>query len=391
MIRHGLRSQGKWLRCVQMRNSFKMVKKPFFSIVIPTYNRASDLHFALFCILRQSFSDFEVIISDNCSTDKTKIIVHKLKDKRIKYFRNKKNITYAINARNAMEHVTGDYVFLHSDDDFLLDKNSLLKVYKKIKKYNPGYVRAIYICISPDRKRIFNFRVNNPFTKNEYLPPFSESKRVLSYIVNSDHYFITGTVFKNSFPSNIKLISSEHAPWMEILFYVTKNFGAYFIAEPYVAASWSTWRNKKNGSHPVYSLINGRLESENYFSVVRKKIDRQEYNVFLHNQLMGIYVRLFPIIKILVGNRDLLQFSARIRLLDPTMKKSIAYWSYLIGALVLQKWFLKMVKEVFLYLYIRLSKVDNEKQIVNKLKDLEREYFHDWGNMIKDKGAMFKF
>lgn len=368
-----------------------MAKKPFFSIVIPTYNRASELRFALFCILRQSFLDFEVIISDNCSTDNTNQVVRELKNKKIQYFRNKKNVPYAINAKNAMEHVTGEYIFLHSDDDFLLHKDSLLKIYKKIKKYNPGYIRAIYICVSSDRKQIFNFRVNKPFTKNAYLPSFSENEKVLSYILNSDHFFITGTIFKNSLPSNIKLISSEHAPWMEILFYVTKNFGAYFFAEPCIAACWSTWRNKKNGSHPVYNLINGRLESENYFSVVGEKIGSQAYNVFLHNQLMGMYVRLFPLIKILVGNKDLLQFSARIRFLDPVMEKSITYWAYLIGALIIPKWLLRIIKNTYLNLYILFSKVDNQKQIINKLKELEKEYFQAWGNLIKPKSSMFKF
>jgi len=368
-----------------------MVKKPFFSIVIPTYNRASELRFALFCILRQSFSDFEIIISDNCSIDNTKEVVGELKNKKIRYFRSKKNVPYAINAKNAMEHATGEYIFLHSDDDFLLRKDSFLEIYKKIKKYNPGYIRAIYICVSSDRKRIFNFRVNKPFTKNEYLPPFSENEKVLSYILNSDHFFITGTIFKNNLPSNIKLISSEHAPWMEILFYVTKNFGAYFFAEPYIVACWSTWRNKKNGSHPVYNLIKGRLESENYFSVVRKKIDSQAYSIFLHDQLMGMYVRLFPLIKILVGNKDLLQFSARIRFIDPAMEKSIIYWAYLIGALILPKWFLKIIKNTYLNLYILLLKVDNEKQIATRLKELERGYFHDWGKLIKNKSPIFKF
>ena len=61
---------------------------PFFSVIIPTFNRAAILPRAIKSILNQSFSDWELIIQDDGSTDDTATIVENfLDDKRIKYFK----------------------------------------------------------------------------------------------------------------------------------------------------------------------------------------------------------------------------------------------------------------------------------------------------------------
>lgn len=362
-----------------------MIKKPFFSIIIPTYNRAIDLQFSLYCILQQSFLDFEVIISDNCSTDNTKEIIDKLQDKRISYFRNKTNIGVVLNIKKTIKHANGKYILLHSDDDFLLYENSLEKIYKNIEKYNPGYIRINYICLAPDKERIFDFRANKSFTNDQYLAPLSENKKVLSFILGSDAAFITGIIFLNDLPSKIKIVDSEPFWVIEVLFYIAKKYGACFIKEPNIIASWSGLRTKENDYHPLYSLKNGRLASENYLDSVRKKLDRNTYIVFLHNQLMGMYVRMFPLVKFFVGNKNMLHMSTRIRLLDPTMTKSITYWVYFILALIIPEIILKIiknthlfmfVKNIYLFINIRFSKVDNNKQIITRLKKLKQEYTH---------------
>lgn len=364
--------------------------RPFFSIVIPTYNRASDLQFSLYCILRQSFSDFEVIISDNCSIDNTKVIISKLKDKRVHYFRMRKTVIYPLNIGNAMKYARGKYIFIHSDDDFFLYKNSLQEIYEAIRKNNPGYIHLNYICLAINKKRFFDFRYNNSFIKDEYLSPFLSNKEILSFILKSNLYFISGTIFKNSLPNNIKILHSEHAPWIDILFYVTKKFGAYFIAKPYIVCSWSTWRKKQNGDHPVYSLVKGKLESEEYFSIVKQKIDRETYNIFLHNELMGMYVRLFPVIKILVGNKNTLRLAKRICEVDKAAAKNISYWIYLIGALVFPSSFLRVVKNIYLNIYIRFSKVEKSDQLIGVLKDLKSGYFNSSANIMKLRNSIFK-
>ena len=353
-----------------------MIKKPFFSIVIPTYNRALDLQLALYCILRQSFSDFEIIVSDNCSTDNTRDVVSKFKDKKIRYLRNKKNIGVIPNIKKTIKYAKGEYVFLHSDDDFLLEKNSLKEIFIKIKKYNPGYIRVNYVCLMPDKKLIFDFKINKSFTKDEYLPSFSVNKKILSFILDSDASFVTGIIFKNKLTNDITIINCEPMSWIEILFYETKNYGAYFISKPYIIASWSQWRIRDNGHYQQYAVINGKLESENYFNVVKKYLDSKAYKMFLRNQLTEIYVRWFPIVKFYIGNKNMLQLVFRIRSLDPNITRTTTFWVYLIFALILPKICIKIIKNVYIIIYTSFSKIENSAQIIARLRRVNKEYSH---------------
>lgn len=351
-----------------------MAEKPFFSFVIPTYNRESDLQFALYCILQQSFSNFEVIISDNCSTDNTKGIINKFKDNRIRYFRNKENIGVILNIKKAIQYAKGEYIFLHSDDDFILYENSLEEIYQEIIKYNPGYIRVNYICLTPNKKRIFDFRVNKSFAKDKYLPLLSNSKKVLEFILGSDASFVTGIIFKNNLPNDITIVNCEPMSWIKILLYVCKKYGAYLIENPHIVASWSQLRINKNGHYQQYSLINGKLESENYFDVVKKYLDKNSYDSFLHNQLMGIYVRMFPLIKLYIGNKKMLQLSFRLYFLDPNLIKTITFWVYFIFALIFPQICIKYIKTAYFNIYTRFSRVDNNLQIMNSFNKLKREY-----------------
>jgi len=107
---------------------------PFFSIVIPTYNRCNQLRAALDSVLAQTFKDYELIVIDDGSTDETPSIEDIYKDK-IRFIRQKNRGVSA--ARNA-GILTGDsdYIaFLDSDDIWL--PNKLKKQFAFIKE-NPG-------------------------------------------------------------------------------------------------------------------------------------------------------------------------------------------------------------------------------------------------------------
>ena len=95
---------------------------PLFSIILPTYNRASFLRRSIGSILSQTFSDFELLIIDDASTDNTKEIIDGFKDERIRYIRNEKNIERSASRNKGIELSTGKYIcFLDSDDAFRQD------------------------------------------------------------------------------------------------------------------------------------------------------------------------------------------------------------------------------------------------------------------------------
>lgn len=97
--------------------------EPLVSVIIPTYNRASVLYYALHSVINQTLQSFEVFVVDDASTDATEELVTSFNDPRIKYIRFDTNQKAAA-ARNAgMEQARGKYIaFLDSDDEWFPTK-----------------------------------------------------------------------------------------------------------------------------------------------------------------------------------------------------------------------------------------------------------------------------
>ena len=89
---------------------------PFFSIIIPTYNRAYTIGDSIHSILAQNYEDFEVIIVDDGSTDDTRATVDHFKDPRIQYVRID-NSERGVARNVGIKKARGEYItFLDSDD-----------------------------------------------------------------------------------------------------------------------------------------------------------------------------------------------------------------------------------------------------------------------------------
>lgn len=93
------------------------------SVIIPTYNRAKFLRSAIKSALMQTFTDYEIIVSDDRSTDHTREVVEIFKDKRIKYVRNEGNRGPSATRNTAISASEGEYIaFLDDDDEWLPEK-----------------------------------------------------------------------------------------------------------------------------------------------------------------------------------------------------------------------------------------------------------------------------
>lgn len=100
-----------------MESTIKL--KPLVSVIIPVYNGEETISSAVYSVQKQKYSNVEIIVVDNGSTDKTKLIVNRISeiDKRIKLFESNKGRS---NARNkGLAHASGKYInFLDADDMF---------------------------------------------------------------------------------------------------------------------------------------------------------------------------------------------------------------------------------------------------------------------------------
>ena len=91
-----------------------------FSVLLPTRNRLDLLSYAIETVIRQDYTDWEIIVSDNFSEEDIGGYIQSLKDPRIKYFRTGKFVPVTENWTNALIRSDGDYVIMLGDDDCLM-------------------------------------------------------------------------------------------------------------------------------------------------------------------------------------------------------------------------------------------------------------------------------
>ena len=91
-----------------------------FSVLIPTRNRLKYLQYAIETVLKQDYADWELIVSDNNSSEDIEGYICSLNDLRIKYYRTDQFVPVTDNWNNALHKSSGEYVIMLGDDDALM-------------------------------------------------------------------------------------------------------------------------------------------------------------------------------------------------------------------------------------------------------------------------------
>lgn len=115
---------------------------PKVSVGMPVYNGEDTLRCALNSLLGQSFADFELIISDNASTDGTESICREYaeQDRRIRYVRQSKNVGAVTNFKLVLDEARGDYFMWAAHDD--IRSADYLEVNVSFLDHNPDFVAS---------------------------------------------------------------------------------------------------------------------------------------------------------------------------------------------------------------------------------------------------------
>lgn len=123
------------------------------SIIMPSYNTAEYITESIQSVLSQSYTEWELIIVDDCSTDNTdEVVKNYLTDVRIKYFKNEKNSGAAVSRNRALREAKGKWIaFLDSDDLWMPDKLEKQIKHMEINGYHFSYTN--YSEINAEGKR----------------------------------------------------------------------------------------------------------------------------------------------------------------------------------------------------------------------------------------------
>jgi glycosyltransferase involved in cell wall biosynthesis len=214
-----------------------------FSIVVVTYNAERFLERTLLSIFEQSFNDFEVVVKDGCSKDKTHEILDKFKSRNnIKiHIEPDQSLSEAMN--QAISYCSGQYVlFLHADDLFS-SKESLELLDKRIEKSDPSWGFGFYKYADVDG---VIFKADDLDSKIDFLSMIARN------IVRHQAAFVKRDCFSSIGFSN----ELTHA--MDYLFFLNiwTKFGPPLVVKEYVS---------------IFTISGFNLSSD-YYSSIRDEL-----------------------------------------------------------------------------------------------------------------------
>ena len=205
------------------------------SIAMPTYNGEKYLAEQIDSILNQSIVDFELVISDDCSTDGTWLILEQYaqRDNRIRIFRNDKNLGYIKNYEKVLSLTNGEYIAMSDQDDvWSIDHLEILYNNLGTKVLCCGNVSLVREDGSETGRTWGDMYLSN-------VMPNDDLEKLMSIIFMRGCYQGASMLFKRSlldkmlpFPENIKY----HDLWISCVAclygginYVHKSIGKYRI------------------------------------------------------------------------------------------------------------------------------------------------------------------
>ena len=153
-------------RCLMFHNynkTYKYIKQPKVTAIIPLYNCESTIESALLSIQYQNMSEIEILLINDFSKDNTSIILkdYQNKDSRIKIINNHKNMGTLYSRSIAVLISKGEYIFGLDNDDMYFDDDVFDFIYKKGKNESLDIIHFLTV-------NIFNYTADIFRMKNIY-------------------------------------------------------------------------------------------------------------------------------------------------------------------------------------------------------------------------------
>ncbi len=260
---------------------------PFFSIIMPVYNAEKYIEQSINSVLNQTFTNFELIIIDDCSKDSSYVICEKFKSDCI-LIKQKENkgISYVRNL--GLKKARGKYItFLDSDD--YIEKNTLEKLYEEIKLHNSDFVMYGFIeDIYDNRERLVKNNKVSPNLKN-----FIKGDELKNYIIglqkSSLFRYVWNKAYRKSIMEDFNIVFPNYSIGEDVAFNI--QFASYATNCSVLSDTFLHYRRRGTGSlmgryYPNYWNINYKIILSKYY--LFKKWNKLDVSL---NSLLAEYIK----------------------------------------------------------------------------------------------------
>jgi glycosyltransferase involved in cell wall biosynthesis len=248
---------------------------PRFSVVIPLYNKENYIFNTIESVLKQSFSDYELIVVNDCSTDSSLEIVRGIKDPRIKILEHQKNKGLSASRNTGIKAATSNYIcFLDADDlwkpQFLEKIDFLICNYPEASLFATNYE----VILKNDKRFHIDFDITNKASHAQISNFFEINLKQTVY--NQSGFCVERKVFEDIGYYDEGILYSE-----DVDFNIRANAEyrlAYFdeplVAYTAVSENQITQTSIKGKTVPDYDLYERQFNNR---PDIKKYLDYQRY------------------------------------------------------------------------------------------------------------------
>lgn len=216
---------------------------PLVSVIMPVYNQELYVAAAINSVLGQTYENFEIVISDDCSKDQTSVIVTRYAEKfqeKVKFYRlANMNMGGAAHFAALFTKCKGDYICIFSGDDIMYP-DKIKRQIGDMLKYQLSFHGHAVDCIDESSNIIGEIKIQESkfYAKNYGLIMGGIKSAAASWMIKKTHAHLDPRVgFLHDFDTGIRAIRNGGYG------YISKDkLGAYRI----ISSSWSrnlSWRN----------------------------------------------------------------------------------------------------------------------------------------------------
>jgi glycosyltransferase involved in cell wall biosynthesis len=248
---------------------------PKFSVVIPLYNKENFISEILHSVLAQSYADFEVIVVDDCSTDKSTDKVNAISDHRIRVVIHRQNKGLSASRNTGIKESKSQYIaFLDADDlwkpEFLETIDFLIERYPEASLFGTKYE------VNLDGQKVIEYAFNiKEFDEHGIIPNFFDYSRNYA-LYNQSCFCAKKEVFEKVGYYNEKVNYSEDVDFNirayaeHSLAYFNKALATYFM----VSENQITQGSLLGKTIPDYDYYEEKFKDR---ADIKKYLDFQRY------------------------------------------------------------------------------------------------------------------
>lgn len=250
-----------------------------YSIIVPIYNAEKYLEECLESIIRQTYKNFEVILIDDGSTDKSEDIYSKYVKNDQRFKKIKKDNEGVSSTRNlGLSKASGKYIIFVDSDDYC-DKNMLEKIDQRLEEdidiVSFGYFKKYKNVVSKIKPGIIE-------KSEDYELSIYDGEEILGYLWNK--------VFSNEIIKSNKIRFNKDIHYSEDLIFVTEYFKfvkkfliiedcLYFYRMRKNSSTFNFYNEKSITSLDAYEYLYNRCDDENIKRIIQHKYLKNYYRL----------------------------------------------------------------------------------------------------------------